>query len=461
MSASRASDDSHGVVVDDWPVVRAKLPADLDESARVFRVLERERRITSGDDLLRLALLYGGCGLSLRATAARAAVLGFANMSDVAVLYRLEVLAPWLQHVLDQCLDQAAEREAEPRALAVHLIDATTVRMPGRVSPDSCFRVHTRLDLATNRLQAIQVTPTRGKGEGETLCRFAAGPGDVLVADRGYCSRKQFAYALGEGASFVVRFHSTHVPLYWPGGGSVDFLDLVRTLSESQPVGDWSLEFEYYGKRHPIRLVALRLDDTAREAAEAKAARKACRNQSAGTARSREAAGYVIVLTNLPAESFAPQDILDIYRLRWRVETYFKRLKSELGLERMRARSTELALTHILCKLIMAYLLEEWIDDWLPELDAAFYASDLFTPDAAEGVSPPSDPPDLTGPACGHPEATPRTHPPGHPRSHHAPNPAPIQGTPPAILETLATEAKAREPGQQTSPHHAIHAALT
>ena len=68
-----------------------RLPAtlDLDHLARQTKAIQRKRAIGSGADLLRLALARGPGGLSLSETAAWGTMLGFAEMSDPAVKYRL------------------------------------------------------------------------------------------------------------------------------------------------------------------------------------------------------------------------------------------------------------------------------------------------------------------------------------------------------------------------------------
>ena len=45
------------------------------------------------------------------------------------------------------------------------------------------------------------------------------------------------------------------------------------------------------------------------------------------------AADWLILVTSLPPEAFATPDILALYRLRWRIELAFKRLKSLVGLK--------------------------------------------------------------------------------------------------------------------------------
>lgn len=43
-------------------------------------------------------------------------------------------------------------------------------------------------------------------------------------------------------------------------------------------------------------------------------------------------ADWVILVTSLPRETFPAEDVLALYRLRWRIELPFKRLKSLIGL---------------------------------------------------------------------------------------------------------------------------------
>ncbi len=54
-----------------WPSVLSALPSSLDLAAlaRSEGAIKRGRRISDGETLLRLALWYGPCGLSLRSAA--------------------------------------------------------------------------------------------------------------------------------------------------------------------------------------------------------------------------------------------------------------------------------------------------------------------------------------------------------------------------------------------------------
>jgi IS4 transposase len=73
---------------------------------------------------------------------------------------------------------------------------------------------------------------------------------------------------------------------------------------------------------------ARRLAPEAAEAARRRACHAAKQSGYTISAEAVQAAEWVMLVTSLPAPGFGAEDILDLYRLRWRVELAFKRLKS-------------------------------------------------------------------------------------------------------------------------------------
>ncbi|MBY5719278.1 IS4/IS5 family transposase, partial [Rhizobium leguminosarum] len=68
-------------ILDHWPEVRARLPAGFEATARLRGAFTRVREIKNAETLLRLALAYGGLGMSLRETCAWAEAGGIARLS--------------------------------------------------------------------------------------------------------------------------------------------------------------------------------------------------------------------------------------------------------------------------------------------------------------------------------------------------------------------------------------------
>src|SRR6202142_4764651 len=85
-------------ILDHWPEVSARIPAgfDVEATARARGAFTRVREIKNAETLLRLALAYGGLGMSLRETCAWAEAGGIASLSDPSLLERLCKVGPLL-----------------------------------------------------------------------------------------------------------------------------------------------------------------------------------------------------------------------------------------------------------------------------------------------------------------------------------------------------------------------------
>src|ERR1700684_950112 len=92
--------------------VRQHLPPgfDCEVTARVRGAFTRAREVKSATALFRLALAFGGCGMSLRETCAWAAAAGLADLADTSLLERLCKAAPWLGDVVAGLIDRQAEK---------------------------------------------------------------------------------------------------------------------------------------------------------------------------------------------------------------------------------------------------------------------------------------------------------------------------------------------------------------
>ncbi len=77
-----------------------------------------------------MALLYGACGLSLRAVAAIAELEEIATLSDVAVMKRLQAAAPWLERLLGAILAERVPQGLSKLGRSLRLIDGTTLSAP-------------------------------------------------------------------------------------------------------------------------------------------------------------------------------------------------------------------------------------------------------------------------------------------------------------------------------------------
>jgi len=337
---------------EEWIRILNMLPIGLEDSEYLKLALRRRREIRSGGDLLRMCLAYGMCDLSLRQTAAWAAGIGLGNLSDVAVLKRLRQCAQWLGYVVAQWLFERGLAVVEGQR-PVRLVDATVVRSPGQVASD--YRVHVGVQLAPLRLQSVEVTTLKG---GEHLDRHSFTSGEIVVADRGYAHAAGIASVLGAKADVVVRMHWRNLPLYSVRDSRLDVLALLQTLGKAE-FGDWAVTVRHQGNRHPLRLIAVKKTAQAAAHEQKRLKRHAQKHGLNIDARSLEAARYFYVLTSLDQEEYSAAAVLELYRMRWQIELVFKRLKSLLHLDDLRAKDEALAQTYIFSKLLGALIVEE------------------------------------------------------------------------------------------------------
>ena len=167
-------------IMDHWPEVRSCLPAgfNLEATARSCGAFTRARGVKDAETLLRLALAYGACDMSLRETCAWAAAAGIARLSDPSLIERLAKAAPWLGDVVGALIAEQAKVPAGRRA-SLACARWAPICQPG--ADRTTWRLHVGYDLATSQIDQIELTDGRGA---ETLRRLTYQAGDVVLGDR-------------------------------------------------------------------------------------------------------------------------------------------------------------------------------------------------------------------------------------------------------------------------------------
>jgi len=344
--------DNTAIVEEEWQYVLNLLPSDLEQSAVSKLALVRRRQVVSGEDLLRLCLAYGLCDFSLRRTAAWAKAMGLCDMSDTAVMKRLQGSSEWLGHLILRWMQDRGLTTDVPKA-AVRVLDATVICEPGSTGAD--WRLHLGIDLSELRIISVDLTGPEG---GETLLRHDIPAGHLVVADRGYAHRRGVASALDKGAHVVLRINWQNFPLRTRQGSELDTIETLELLDPGE-IGDWQVAFRDGGKDYPVRLVALRKSQAAAEKEQELIRHEATRKGRRPSPDSLRAAHFTYLITDLPREVLPAAEALELYRLRWQVEIFFKRLKSILQLGRLRAHDPRLARTYLYAKILGALILDE------------------------------------------------------------------------------------------------------
>jgi hypothetical protein len=357
----------------EWPALLASLPVDVAGLARGEGAFCRRRQVRSATDLLRLLLVYALTDLPLRLVCAWATLAEVAALSDVAMLGRLGRCLGWLQALVAAML--AARGVAAPPAVGrwrLRVLDGSSVSGPGSAGTD--WRVHLSYDPVAQRLDRVAVTTAAG---GEALTRFAFDPGDLALADRGYCRAAEVAHVVRRQADLVVRLNTCALPLLADASGDrvldlAAWLDAAPAAAPSErPVGiAVPATAEHPAQRLPLRLVTQRLAPDQAAAGRRRARQEAARHGRTPARLTLLAAGFVLLLTSLPATDWPAASVLALYRFRWQIELQIKRLKGLLALDHLRTKDDTLAQVCLLARLLVALVLDHWARPLRPTLDA-------------------------------------------------------------------------------------------
>ena len=348
-------------ILDHWPEVSARFPAsfDLEATARLRGAFRRVREIKNAETLLRLALAYGGLGMSLRETCAWAEAGGIANLSDPSLLERLCKAAPWLGDIVAALIAEQAKVPAGRWAgYRLRALDGTSICQPG--ADRTTWRLHVGYDLATGQVDQLELTDGQGA---ENLQRLTYHAGDIVLGDRCYARPRDLRPVIDAGADFIVRTGWNSLRLLQANGESFDLFAALAAQAEQE--GEVQVRIHEGTTEAPplepliLRLIIRRKDKEQAEAEQKRLLKDAKKRGKQPDPRSLEAAKYILLLTSLPNGAFPPADILTLYRFRWQIELAFKRFKSLAGLNMLPAKKPELARAWIYARLIVAIIAEQ------------------------------------------------------------------------------------------------------
>jgi hypothetical protein len=215
------------------------------------------------------------------------------------------------------------------------LVDGFTLTMPDTPANQAAYPQHTAqkpglgfpiaracaiLSLATACVRNLAIGPYSGKETGETaLLRQlleSLSPGDVLVADRYYCSFLLIALLLGRGVDVCARLHQRRTADFRRGRRLGPDDHLITWTRPPRPA--WMDEAAYAAIPATLTLRELRF---------------------CVTVPGRRTQVLTVVTTLLDAEADRREDLAQLYGFRWNSELDIRAIKQSLNLAHVRSKS--------------------------------------------------------------------------------------------------------------------------
>lgn len=340
---------------EDWKLLLGLLPTQWQQQAVLSGACERLRGFSSTSSLLRTLLLHVGKGYSLRETVVRAKAAGIAEVSDVALMKRLRKAEGWLHGLCVSLLEESGwEMPAETHGYNVRALDGTLVKEPG--SSGSLWRIHYSVRIPSLVCDHFELTSTKGAGTGEILGRFAAAPGDLVLADRGFCKPSGVEALTRQGAAVMVRLNTSSLPLWSENGTRFALAKQIGDLQETGAERGWQVWVQGANGRIAGRLCAIRKSEEAAARARRQIEKKAQQGGPKPKPETLQYARYVMVYTTVPASRLSVSEVLEWYRVRWQIELVFKRLKTLAALGALPKYDDQSARAWLYGKLLVSLL---------------------------------------------------------------------------------------------------------
>jgi len=336
---------------DDWKSLLAFLPKDYKSLADEYKQLRTQygnAKICDADTLLRFIFVHVGADLPLRQTVALIAEAGGPSLSPMRLHKKMRLAAPYLRALVERMVEWPTEGDPELwGGYFLTAVDATVACGPGATGTDA--RIHTKLRVADVSISAVEVTDETG---GETFKRFTWERGELVLADRAYCSPSGVQHVLDGQADVLVRYRLGGIELFNASGCAIDVLAQVAHLAVGAGL-DLDVEAKLSSGKAPGRLIAYRLADDAVERA-----RKKLRTEGSVSAPVMEAAKYVLLFTTALRGRLDAERCLQAYRMRWQIELQFKRWKSLCGFDVLPNYRDDTTLAWLYAKVLLGTLLD-------------------------------------------------------------------------------------------------------
>jgi hypothetical protein len=268
---------------------------------------------------------------------------------------RLQKAEKWLHGLCVSLLQESGwEMPAETHGFNVRALDGTLVKEPGRSG--SSWRIHYSVRIPSLVCDHFELTSTKGAGTGESLGRFAALEGDLVLADRGFSKPGGIEALSRQGAAVIVRLNSGSLPLFHEDGRRFGLTEEVGKLKESGVDRAWSVWVRGSKGRIGGRLCAIRKSEAAAAQARRRIQRRAQQGGSNPKSETLQYAAYVMVFTTVSASHLSTAEVLEWYRVRWQIELVFKRLKTLAELGSLPKHDEQSARAWLYGKLLIALL---------------------------------------------------------------------------------------------------------
>jgi hypothetical protein len=241
----------------------------------------------------------------------------------------------------------------------VYLQDSSKIELPsclhdvwqGNQPTQATLKLHTVLDYQNG---VFDLSLVSGRDHDCPLQTTDLPAGSLRLADLGYFKVKVFKQLTAQGIWWVSRLAAR------AGIWQQDHVTHISEWLNAQDAEEIDQAVELTAQRLQCRLIAIRVPpEVAAERRKRVRESAKARKKSQLKPETLALCDWTILITNLPAEHFTPDDVLCLQRLRWQIELLFKLWKTDLSLDEWRSQQPHQILSEVYAKLLLA-LIQHW-----------------------------------------------------------------------------------------------------
>jgi len=332
-----------------------EMPEGYEQACFETGAIQRKRDIKNPDDLMMLNLfhLMTGCSLVDISTISKMSQIG--DISDVAFMKRFKNCDEWFKWIINKIVTGGLISYEPPKSLQKYRIlavDASEVKEKGRSG--RLYRLHFALDISKMEAAIYKITTSK---TGEKLNNFSFSKKDLILADRGYATTTGIEYCKEKDVQFILRSSANNIRFCDKEGIVFD----IRNTVIGQDIGEENVYVKTKeGSIIPVRICFKKKDEKSIEKTRKNLHRYQVKNQFKMSDKTKLFNEYIVVVTSLNSDIPA-EEVLELYRYRWQVELYFKRLKSILDYGELPKKKEESIFAWLNGKLMIALLIEKVI----------------------------------------------------------------------------------------------------
>jgi len=317
------------------------LPEGYEKAGRETGALKRKREIETVFDLLKLVFMYVAHGLSHLEVSVIAKMKGIAQISDVGFMKRFGKCGKLMEWLLENLTPEATAHYSKPSKFSeynIKALDASVVTSGGKQR--ITHRLHFAIDIFLLKSDQYKITAQK---VGESLTNFVVKAADLFLGDRAYGTKTSMEHCLKNEGNFIFRIRRNAFNIYDKRGAEIGLIKKLKSIKKDKTLKLRCFFLNSDDKLVPIQICAMIKPKDIVE------------NPEDDTDFMNN---FIVLATSILDPRISAKDILELYRLRWQIELYFKRLKSLMGLGDIPNKTEDHIKIWLNAKLAVAIMIE-------------------------------------------------------------------------------------------------------